>query len=99
MVPDGKFLPGPRVTKRLHDIFPPFHSTVHGLPLTRPFTRAEGVTLKFRVMKSAPGQWERWTVQARILEWVAFAFSRGIFPAQGWNPGVAGAAGKKTLID
>lgn len=64
LVPDGKFLPGPRVTKRLHDIFPPFHSTVHGLPLTRPFTRAEGVTLKFRVMKSAPGQWERWTVQA-----------------------------------
>ena len=26
-------------------------------------------------------------LQARILEWVAFPFSRGIFPTQGWNPG------------
>ena len=33
-----------------------------------------------------------WTVygilQARILEWVAFPFSRGIFPTQGSNPGL-----------
>ena len=27
-------------------------------------------------------------VQARILEWVAFPFSRGIFPIQGSNPGL-----------
>ena len=27
-------------------------------------------------------------LQARILEWVAFLFSRGIFPAQGSNPGL-----------
>ena len=26
-------------------------------------------------------------LQARTLEWVAIAFSRGIFPTQGWNPG------------
>ena len=26
-------------------------------------------------------------LQARILEWVAFPFSRGIFPTQGLNPG------------
>ena len=25
-------------------------------------------------------------LQARILEWIAIAFSRGIFPTQGWNP-------------
>ena len=25
-------------------------------------------------------------LQARILEWVAFPFSRGIFPTQGSNP-------------
>ena len=25
-------------------------------------------------------------LQARILEWVAFPFSRGIFPTQQWNP-------------
>ena len=27
-------------------------------------------------------------LQARILEWVAFPFSRGVFPAQGSNPGL-----------
>ena len=27
-------------------------------------------------------------LQARILEWVAIPFSRGIFPTQGWNPGL-----------
>ena len=27
-------------------------------------------------------------LQARILEWVAFPFSRGIFPTQGSNPGI-----------
>ena len=27
-------------------------------------------------------------LQARILEWVAFHFSRGIFPTQGSNPGL-----------
>ena len=27
-------------------------------------------------------------LQARILEWVAFPFSRGIFPTQGLNPGL-----------
>ena len=26
--------------------------------------------------------------QAGILEWIAILFSRGIFPAQGWNPGL-----------
>ena len=27
-------------------------------------------------------------LQARILEWVAFPFSKGIFLTQGWNPGL-----------
>ena len=27
-------------------------------------------------------------LQATILEWGAFSFSRGIFPTQGWNPGL-----------
>ena len=27
-------------------------------------------------------------LQVRILEWVAFRFSRGIFPTQGSNPGL-----------
>ena len=26
--------------------------------------------------------------QARMLEWISIPFSRGIFPAQGWNPGL-----------
>ena len=29
-----------------------------------------------------------WNSQARILEWVVFPFSRGIFPTQGLNPGL-----------
>ena len=29
-----------------------------------------------------------WILQTRILEWVAFFFSQGIFPNQGSNPGV-----------
>ena len=28
------------------------------------------------------------TLQGRILDWVAFPFSRGIFPTQGSNPGL-----------
>ena len=27
-------------------------------------------------------------LQARVLEWVAISFSRGIFPTQGSNPGL-----------
>ena len=27
-------------------------------------------------------------LQARMLEWVAFLSSKGIFPTQGWNPGL-----------
>ena len=27
-------------------------------------------------------------LQARILEWVVMPSSRGIFPTQGWNPGL-----------
>ena len=33
--------------------------------------------------------------QARVLEWVAISFSRGIFPTQGWNPGLP--HGRQTL--
>ena len=29
-----------------------------------------------------------WNLQARILEWIAFPFSGGIFPTQGSNPGL-----------
>ena len=28
-------------------------------------------------------------LQARILEWVAFPFSRGLFPTEGSNPGLS----------
>ena len=37
---------------------------------------------------SPPGSSVHGILQARILEWVAISFSRGIFPAQGLNPGV-----------
>ena len=35
---------------------------------------------------SPPGSSVHEISQARILEWVAIPFSRGIFPTQGWNP-------------
>ena len=37
---------------------------------------------------SPPGSSIHGILQARILEWVAISFSRGIFPTQGWNPGL-----------
>ena len=49
---------------------------------------------KVKVLLSRVRLWDpmNYTVhgilQARILEWVAFPFSRGIFPTQGSNPGL-----------
>ena len=37
---------------------------------------------------NAPGSSVHGILQARILEWVAIPFSRGITPTQGWNPGL-----------
>ena len=37
---------------------------------------------------SQPSSSEHGILQARILEWVAISFSGGIFPIQGWNPGL-----------
>ena len=37
---------------------------------------------------SLPGFSVHGILQARILEWVAISFSRGIFPTQGLNPGL-----------
>ena len=36
-----------------------------------------------------PGSSVHGIPQARILEWVAISFSRGIFPTQGLNPGLS----------
>ena len=35
-----------------------------------------------------PGSSVHEILQARILEWIAISFSRGIFPTQGSNPGL-----------
>ena len=37
---------------------------------------------------SLPGSSLHGILQARVLEWVAISFSRGIFPTQGSNPGL-----------
>ena len=37
---------------------------------------------------SLPGSSVHGIFQAIVLEWIAISFSRGIFPAQGWNPGL-----------
>ena len=39
-------------------------------------------------LSSPPGSSVHGILQARILEWVAIPFSRGIFPTQGLNPGL-----------
>ena len=44
---------------------------------------------------SPPGSSIHGILQARILEWVAISFSRGIFPTQGSNPGLL--HGRQTL--
>ena len=47
-----------------------------------------------KITHSCPTLWDpmdytvRGILQARILEWVFFPFSRGIFPTQGSNPGL-----------
>ena len=38
---------------------------------------------------SPPGSSVHGILQARILEWLAIPFSRGIFPTQGSNPGLS----------
>ena len=35
---------------------------------------------------SPPGSSVQGILQARILEWIAISFSRGVFPIQGLNP-------------
>ena len=42
-----------------------------------------------RVDCSLPGSSVHGVLQARILEWVAMCFSRGIFPTQGLNPSLS----------
>ena len=37
---------------------------------------------------SLPGSSVHGMLQARILQWGATPFSRGLFPTQGWNPGL-----------
>ena len=61
-----------------------------------PYTEFRGICSwsEVKVAQSCPTLYDpmRYTVhgilQARILEWIAFPFSRGIFPTQGSNPGL-----------
>ena len=46
---------------------------------------------------SLPGSSVHGISQARILVWGAIAFSRGIFPTQGSNPGLIVAVAAKSL--
>ena len=43
-------------------------------------------TLCDPMVDSPPGSSVHGILQARILEWVAISFSRGVFPTQGLNP-------------
>ena len=48
---------------------------------------------------SPPGSSVHGILQARLLEWVAIPFSRGIFPTQGSNPGLPEPLGKPLYIN
>ena len=52
------------------------------------WSRSVVSTLWDPVDYSPPGSSLHEILQARILEWVAISSSRGIFPTQGWNPGL-----------
>ena len=62
-----------------------------GLPFPSPMHESESevtqacLTLCDSVDCSPPGSFVHGILQARILEWVAISFSRGIFPTQGLN--------------
>ena len=66
------------------------------LPFSHPvcLTYCKVYPAKVKVAQSCPtlcdsmGYPVHGNLQIRILEWVAFPFSRGIFPAQGLNPGL-----------
>ena len=48
-------------------------------------------------LKSLLGSSVHGVLQARILEWEAIAFSKGVFPTQGLNPGLLHADGFFTI--
>ena len=70
------------------------HSYSH-VPSWKKLCVGSGSTLKVKVAQSCPALCDpmdymvHGIFQARTLEWVAFPFSRGIFPTQGLNPGVS----------
>ena len=53
-----------------------------------PFDRKVKVTLSCLTLCNPMDYTVLGILQARILEWVAFPFSRRIFPTQGSNPGL-----------
>ena len=57
------------------------------------FIACSCLTLCDPVDCSLPGSSVYGVSQTRILEWVAISFSRGLFPIQGWNPGLPWQAG------
>ena len=61
---------------------------VHGKHVTQLLLLQSCLTLCDPMNYSRPGSSVLGILQARILEWVAISFSRGIFPTQGSNPGL-----------
>ena len=62
---------------------PGFDPWVGKIPL-----EGKGYPLQYSGLENYMDCMVRGFLQARILEWVAFPFSRGIFPTQGSNPGL-----------
>ena len=57
------------------------------------------LTLYKPINCSLPGSSVHGILQARLLEWVAIPFSRGMFPTQGSNSGLPEQPGKPLYIN
>ena len=42
----------------------------------------------YSILCNPHGLYSPWNSPVKVVEWVAFPFSRGIFPTQGSNPGL-----------
>ena len=73
---------------KAHKFIAAWKPHVHVMSTVFPFDRKVKVTLSCLTLCNPMDYTVLGILQARILEWVAFPFSRRIFPTQGSNPGL-----------
>ena len=73
---------------KAHKFMAAWKPHVHVISTVSPFDGKVKVTLSCPILCDPMDYIVLGILQARILEWVAFPFSRGIFPTQGSNSGL-----------